>query len=355
MLIYIIIFLLLVFSVFIEAFGDKISSTIILIVSLVLLLFITSIREGIGTDFYNYKEIYEDITVNDSYTVEFGFVVLNYIAFVLGGFKILLLLTALLNLLAIVFVLRRLNLNISMGVLTYYSLFYLNHNFNTIRHGLMSAFVWIALYFYFQKDKIKSIFIYIFSFLFHQLALIFLPLQFLTKKRINFTYSIALLAILFVIGESLNNVFLFLNVFVSKFSSKLDYYMNDYYGDEMVRYKFGLGFFFYILIYFLILKFEKYFNNRNQIIFLNRILFSAIATIIFFASVSIFSERIANTLLMALIFISASIDKIKIKPLYRFGIFFLFMAIDFFYLIKILNIPGINRDYQFVPYTFSFF
>ena len=114
--------------VFIESFGDKISATIILIVSLVLLLLITSNREGIGTDFYNYKEIYQDITENDSYTVEFGFVVLNYIAFFLGGFKILLLLTAFLNLLAVVFVLRRSNLNISMGVLTYYSLFYFNHN-----------------------------------------------------------------------------------------------------------------------------------------------------------------------------------------------------------------------------------
>lgn len=355
MLIYIIIFILLSLCVFIESVGDKVSAYIILIGSLVLLLFITSNREGIGTDFYNYKEIYQDIVANDSYTVEYGFVVLNYIASFLGGFKVLLLLTGFLNLVAVVFVLGRFNLNISMGVLTYYSLFYLNHNFNTIRHGLMSAFVWVAFYFYFRRDKIKSIFIYLFSFLLHQLTLVFFPLQFITKRRINFKYSIALFVILFVVGKSLSDVFLFLNVYVSQISNKLDYYTNDYYGEEIVRYQFGIGFFFYIVIYFLILKYEEYFTNRKQIVFLNRVLFLGIATIILFASISIFSERIANTLLMSLIFISASIDKIKIKPLYRFGLFFLFMAIDFFYLIKILNIPGINRDYQFIPYTFSFF
>jgi hypothetical protein len=353
--IYIIVFLLLVLSVFIESFGDKISATLFLIVSLVLLLFITSNREGIGTDFYNYKEIYGDITIDNSFSVEFGFVILNYIAYYIGGFKVLLFITAFLNLFAIIFVLRRLKLHTSLGVLTYYSLFYLNHNFNTVRHGLMTAFVWIALYFYFKRDKIKSIFFYVVSILFHQLAFVFYPLQFLTLKRINYKYSIILLFILFIVGKSLENSFVFLNVFISQYSNKLNYYLNDYYGDEIVRYQFGLGFFLYLVIYFLILKFEDYFTNRTQIVFFNRLLFLGISMIILFASISIFSERIANTLLLSLVFIFASFEKIKIELLPRFILLFVFVAIDFFYLMKILSIPGIDRIYQFVPYTYTFF
>lgn len=355
MSIYIVVFLLLTLSVFIESIGDKISSAIILIGTIMLLLFITSNREGIGTDFYNYKEIYREVTVDNSFSVEFGFVVLNYVAYCIGGFKALLLITAFLNLLAIVFVLRKFGLHISLGVLTYYSLFYLNHNFNTIRHGLMSAFVWVALYFFFKRDKIKSVFFYAVSILFHQLAFVFYPLQLLTSKRINYKYSIVLLIILFIVGESLHDAFVFLNIFISQYSSKLNYYLNDYYGDEIVKYTFGLGFFLYIAIYLIILKFEDYFTNGRQIVFFNRLLFLGISMIVLFASISIFSERIANTLLLSLVFIFASVEKIKIELLPRFILLFVFVAIDFFYLMKILSIPGIDRIYQFVPYTYTFF
>jgi hypothetical protein len=353
--IYIVVFLLLALSVFIESFGDKISSAIILIGTVMLLLFITSNREGIGTDFYSYKEIYREVTIDNSFSVEFGFVVLNYIAYCVGGFKVLLLITAFLNLLAIVFVLRKFGLHISLGVLTYYSLFYLNHNFNTLRHGLMSAFVWVALYFFFKRDRIKSICFHVISILFHQLAFVFYPLQFLTAKRINYKYSIVLLSILFIVGESLTDAFAFLNIFISQYSNKLNYYLNDYYGDDIVKYNFGLGFFLYVAIYFIILKFEDYFTNRTQIVFFNRLLFLGISMIILFASISIFSERIANTLLLSLVFIFASVGKIKIEILPRFILLFVLVAIDFFYLMKVISIPGVDRTYQFVPYTYTFF
>lgn len=355
MVIYILIFLLLVLSVFIEAFGDKKSATIIWLFTLTLLLFITSNREGIGTDFYNYKSIYEDIIKGDSYTVEFGFVVLNYLASLLGGFKVLLFLAALLNLVAIIFVLSKFKLNISIGILTYYSIFYLNHNFNTIRHGLMAAFVWIGFYFYLKRNKIKLFLFYFISFLFHQVAIVFYPLQFLTQRRINFKYSIGLLLIFYIIGEALSSLFVFLNVYISQFSTKLDFYINDYYGDEVVKYKFGSGFFLYVLIYFIILKFENYFENKKEIIFFNRLLFLGIATIILFASFSIFSERIANVLLISLVFIFGSFAKVKIKSHQRFVLLVLLIMTNFFYLLKILSIPGINREYQFIPYTFTFF
>lgn len=312
-------------------------------------------REGIGTDFYNYKEIYDDITLNDTFSVEIGFVSLNYLAFYLGGFKVLLFITALLNLLAILFILKRLCLNIPVGIITYYSLFYLNHNFNTIRHGLMTAFVWLAFFLFFERKKIKSAMLYITAFFFHNLAFIFYPLQFLTKHRINFKFSVGLLILLFGLGNISQQIFILLNIYISQFSNKLDYYLNDYYGDEIARYKFGLGFILYIIIYFLILKFEKLFENRKQIVFFNRILFLGIATIILFASISIFSERIANTLLVSLVFIFSSIDRVKVNKLKYFILLFLILSINFFYLIKTLTIPGIDRIYQFVPYDFSFF
>jgi hypothetical protein len=219
----------------------------------------------------------------------------------------------------------------------------------------MSAFVWIAFYFYYERHKIKSIFFYLISFLFHSLALVFYPLQFLTLRKINFKFSIGLLFVLFVLGESLKDVFLFLNVFISQYNNKLSYYLNDFYGDEIGRYKFGLGFFLYVIIYFLILKYESFFEDKKQIIFFNRLLFLGIATIIFFASVSIFSERIASVFLMSMIFIFASFDRIRVKPMYRVMFLLLLITINVFYLIKILLIPGFDRIYQFTPYTFTLF
>jgi len=354
MLVYIVIFSFLMIATLVDSLGSKFSARIILYVTLILLLFITSIREGIGTDFYNYKDIYELITRNHQYNVEYGFVFLNYFAYFLGGFKILLFLTAMLNISIFYYILKKLNLNIYIGILTYYSMFFLNHNFNTIRHGLLSAFVWLAFYFYLKREKLKSYLSLILAFLFHQAAIIILPFKFLTKLKINLFFSCLLLLTFFYAGILLKDYFVLLNMFSFANESKFNYYLNDNNMSEAVRYKFGLGFFLYVIIYFIILKFESYFNNRNQILFFNRILFLAVSTICVFASLSILSERIANTLLLSIVFIFSSIGKLKIKLIYRLSFLFLILAVNFFYLYKILNIVGINRPLQFVPYNYSF-
>ena len=68
MLIYIIIFLFLMIATLVDSFGSKVAAKIILFGSLIILLIITTLREGIGTDFYNYKEIYDLTTINHDYT-----------------------------------------------------------------------------------------------------------------------------------------------------------------------------------------------------------------------------------------------------------------------------------------------
>lgn len=339
----------------VDSFGSKVSAKIILFGTLGILLFITTIREGIGTDFYNYKEIYDLITVNHEYTTEYGFVFLNYFAFFTGGFKFLLFLTALINISIIYYILNKLNLNIYIGILSYYSMFFLNHNFNTIRHGLLSTLVWLAFYFYIKKEKLKSFVSFILAFLFHQIAVIIYPFQFFAKRNINAITSCVLLLFFFYLGILLKDYFSLLNVFSFENSSasKVNYYLNDYNMAEEVRYKFGLGFIFYVLLYFIILKFNSYFQNKDQIIFFNRILFLSISMLCVFASLSILSERVANTLLLSIVFIFSSIGKLRGKLFYKIIYLGIIFLLDFFYLFKVINIPGVDRPMQYIPYNFS--
>jgi hypothetical protein len=355
MLIYIIIFLFLMIATLVDSFGSKVSAKIILFGSLIILLIITTLREGIGTDFYNYKEIYDLTTINHDYTTEYGFILLIYFAYFLGGFKLLLFITAILNISIIYYLLKQFKLNIYIGLLTYYSIFYLNHNFNVIRHGLMSTIIWISFYCYLNRKKIKSFIFFILSFLIHQTSIIILPFIFLVKRSLNLFSSILILFILFFFGRYLDSYFEILNIFSfdSSSGSKISFYLNDYNIAEKVRYRFGFGFFLYVTVYLLLIKFEKEFTNKEQIIFFKQILFLAISILCIFASLSILSERVANTLLLSIIFIFSSIGKLKIKPIYKICLLVVIILIDFTYLYQILNIAGIDRPKQFLPYNYS--
>lgn len=339
----------------VDSFGSKVSAKIILFGTLGLLLFITTIREGIGTDFYNYKEIYDLITVNHEYTTEYGFVFLNYFAFFTGGFKMLLFLCAIINISIIYFILKQLNLNIYIGLLTYYSIFFLNHNFNVLRHGLMTSIIWGSFYFFLNRKKLQSFLFFILSFFIHQTSIIIIPFIFLTKRFINIIFSILILISFFILGRYLDGYFEILNIFNfdNTSNSKISFYLNDYNVSDKVRYNFGFGFFLYVVVYFLILKFEGLFINKDQIVFFNRILFLAISILCIFASLSVLSERVANTLLLSIVFIFSSIGKLKIKPIYKICFLVVIILINFTYLYQILNIAGIDRPKQFLPYNYS--
>lgn len=352
MVIYLVIFFFFFLSSIIEFLGDKKSAYVLLILSCSILLIITTFREGIGTDYYNYKEIFHEVTQKHIYSTEYGFTLLNLFAGFVGGFRVTLFLSALINLSCILFVLRKLRLNISLGVLTYYSLFYLNHNFNTIRHGLMCTLVWVGFYFYLNREKLKSILYISLGFMFHHVALAVLPFQFLARKKINIFISCILLISFYIIGSLMQNAFTTVNFFFT--SDKLEYYQNDFYSEGILRYEFGLGFVLYVFIYFIVLKFNKYLRNGEAIIFLNNILFLGIAVILVFASVSIFVERIANVLLISLVFIFASLNRLRLGSMYKLGVLILICFINFFYLYKVMNLAGVDREYQFLPYKFGF-
>lgn len=356
MLIYLIIYFLFFLATLVDSFGSKIAAKFILLCTLLFLLLITSAREGIGTDFYNYKEIYDLITIYHEYTTEYGFVIFNLIASILGGFKFLLFISALTNLCIVYYILNKLRLNIYIGFLTYYSMFFLNHNFNTIRHGIMTTLIWLAFSFYIDREKIKSYASFTLAFLFHQTAIIIYPFKFLAKRQINALMSSILLLIFFYVGILLKDYFSLLNIFSFENSSKskVNYYLNDYNMSEEVRYKFGLGFFFYVILYFIILKFNSLFQNKDHIVFFNRILFLAISMLCIFASLSILSERVANTLLFSIVFIFSSIGKLRIKYIYKLTFLGVIFLLNLFYLFKIINIPGIDRPLQFIPYNYSF-
>ncbi len=355
MYIYLFIFISLVSAVLIESFGDKKTSTIFLIFNVFILLLISANREGIGTDFFTYRDMYNDVVLNKEYNAEWGYVYLNYLSSLIGGFKVVLFITTAINLGAIIYILKKLNLNVSMGFLTYFSLFFLNHNFNTVRHGLMCTLTWIAFYFYYNSKKIKSLTYIVLASFFHNLSLFFMPFLLIIKRKINFNISIVLLFIFFLIGQYTTEFVQNFNVFLSLFSNRLDYYLYDYYGDEIPSYNFGLGFFLYLVFFIIIYKFRNSFKDTEEIIFFNKVLYLGISMILIFSTISIFTERIANLFLISLVFIFASINKFKAPNSIRFFVLLCLIAINFFYFFKIVHLPGINREYQFLPYSYTFF
>lgn len=353
MFVYFILFFLLAFASLIESIGDVITSRILLLINGSLLIILATFRNGIGTDYFNYLDIYKNVVSHKPQEVEIGFLYLNYVAIYFFGFKSLLFLSATINISSLVYILHKFKVNISVGLLTYYSLFYLNHNFNTMRHGLMCMLVWLGFSFYFERKKIKSLLTYFVASTFHILAIFFIPLSLFFKKHVTLRSSLIFLVVAYLIGQVTINIFEYANIYISIISPKLNYYLTDYYGDEVVKYELGFGFLLYILIFVLISMNLERFKNREQILFFNKMLYLGIFMILLFVSISIFTERIANLLLVSLVFIFSSVNYIKGSNSLKFLILGLIILVDLFYFIKISHLPGILRTYQYIPYTYS--
>jgi hypothetical protein len=217
----------------------------------------------------------------------------------------------------------------------------------------MCSVVWLGIYFYYKRTKIKQLLFFALAASFHSLAFVFVPISFLLKYRVNLLKGIFILVFAYFLGQKTLDFIQNINVVISLYSNRLSFYLTDYYGEEVEKYNIGLGFILYVIIFALISVFNDAFNNKKQLLFFNHILFLGITTILLFISISIFTERIANLLLISLVFIFSSIKYFNPKNSYRFFIFIFIVIVNLFYFVKISHLPGINREYQFLPYSIS--
>ena len=182
--------LIYLFSLFVFVFSfDKhtvsINNKVLALLFSFIVIFICGSRYGIGTDYWSYYNIYEG--GKDLERIELGFKSLIKFSWVVSpdNFSVFILLGAFLSIFVKSIYFSKLK-NPFFAIFMYLCLYYFPLDFNVIRQGLASGFIYFAV----EEGKKKNLRGYLFflciACMFHYTAILFLILYPICSKKIEF-------------------------------------------------------------------------------------------------------------------------------------------------------------------------
>lgn len=299
---------ILLFLALLERIRKKPFDGIIITVVFMIAAVIVACRNDVGADWYNYKFIfyngYDETGVRDKSSLEPAFFLVRTAFYYLGfTHAVFFLFLSMVSLLAIRKAAEIFGVRFFMTVfLVYFSMFFLNYQFNIVRHGLMASFVWLG-FAYKSKGRIKAAVISMLVALgFHVTALIFVPFLFILEKRFSTTLVIVLLTISYLaVFLQLSKRIIALFPFLFELERTAAFVTSEKFTEE---YGLSLGSQVQVFL-FLFLFFrhrDTYNNNTGFRILLNSLLFN-FALLCVLNSFSAIISRVCNAFFMAMIFL----------------------------------------------------
>ncbi|MFU1898416.1 EpsG family protein [Escherichia coli] len=221
--------------------------------SFFLLFFISSVRVGIGTDYYSYENIFNLIEQGAQVGTEPIFYLINLISSKFDfGFRGVIVITSFLFLYPIF---KCIDNRITIWVVFYFLMSFYLYSFNTIRQGIAISISCFSIYkLLIDGNKVKYIFIVFLASLFHSTALIGLLVLFFRKFCLPWWGNIILIVVFYFIAQSSISYLLNSSLFLS---SKYSFYANTDYIDA-AKLGSGVGLVIQLIPYFVIIVFHKY-------------------------------------------------------------------------------------------------
>ncbi|MGB6127795.1 MAG: EpsG family protein [Psychrilyobacter sp.] len=344
MLVYIYLYVLGITQVLIRK--QYIGKLLRLLLSLSLIV-VTVYRNDLGADYNSYKNYFNAI---DS-SMEIGYKLINLFWFhITGNYKFVLLTTVLINLFNIHKGSKIFKIDFNIVLFSYLCLFYFSHNFNIIRHGLMSSFLFVAYAFWCNNENRKAYIYILIGSLFHRsvfFIFIILPLTKIKKYRIQ----LLILALLITKLKILELLLLFIYKYspFPDINHKIYYYLFIY-PPSIIGYTKG---FYLKLIIALIILLGKFKLRKTKIF---GIYFLSLLLFILLNNQGVFHERIVNMLYVVdlvfiLLFLDEFFEKYKNKRLLIIMSLIGYLSLYFFRIILSKDADGI---YNMIPYIFKF-
>lgn len=159
--------------------------------SMSLLVILSTLRYGVGTDFFTYRSIFQRLskmTLKEYIDInginEMGVYVLNKFAGLLGGFSGYLFLTSTIIIGCTYYVIyrEREKISIAVGLILFLFLDY-TMSFNIINQCIAVSIIFIGYRFIIEKNIIKFLIVILIAALFHSTAILIFPVYFLWNKR----------------------------------------------------------------------------------------------------------------------------------------------------------------------------
>lgn len=327
---------------------------------------LTAIRDGIGTDYENYVLLYDlaptfnQFSNNDVIYTEPLFFILCVIckSFNLGVVG-LFLITSLLASVVLLKVARKFSPKYIIIIFLLYFVFYWGRfQLNTIRHGLMVSFIWLAFSYIPERNMFKYIISIIIASSFHILGVFFFPFYWLLNKNFKAKHMYLLLFFAFLIGYFSPPFDLLLSLFpkTSIFHEKINYYYSDYYDNISSNASLGISLGFLLNLFILIIsnttKIKIHLSEHKYGSIITNSLFFGMFFYLLFNQLGVFVERISSNFYLSLIFLLPLLLSITAK-VYKAGkdiIILLFIIYTVLILFKNYTVKELDGNYQYIPY-----
>ena len=168
--------------------------TLILLINCLFLLIISGLRFETGTDYLNYKKIFNEI--NSNLHRERLFVLINLeIKSIWNNFNFYLFIMAFISLTLKFISIKRYAVYPLTAFYIYFCTYFLRWDMGSIRVAIASGVLFLSLPYIKNRKFINFLFLVIIAFLFHRSAVIFLPMYFIANKE----YSNKTILFLFVL------------------------------------------------------------------------------------------------------------------------------------------------------------
>lgn len=208
--------------------GDRLEKALMVALTCSIPAFFAGVRYGIGTDYFNYVDIFDNIKYGMQVRTEPGYNLINWIVAKMGGNEHVLFFVV--SFMTVLFVYLFLDeykdkISVGLGMFVYMCVFY-NQSYNVVRQYLAMSICLYALVFLDRKQSFKYHSLVLLAISFHTSAIIMLPMYFLY----NYVGKKGWFAQLLIYGAVILGVLNFdkVLVFVSKYIFKDPYYVLAY-------------------------------------------------------------------------------------------------------------------------------
>lgn len=238
-----------------------------------------------------------------------------------------------------------------IAFLVYYSMFFLNYQFNIVRHGVMASFIWLS-FAYKSKGEIKAAIVSALAALgIHIVALIFIPCLFLLNKKFSkpfvfFILVVSYLAFFLHFSERIISLFPILSLL-----DRTATYVNSERYTQDVGLTIGSQILVFLFV-FLYFKYKALYNNSSGFrILLNAVLFYFLL-LCFLNSFSAIVSRVCNVFFMTMVFLLPLFLELLRKQINRIAVVSLVVCYTLLTLPKTFSIKEDGYS-EMLPYRFE--
>lgn len=195
---------------------NNMSKIIFLVISGILLTLISTLRYGIGFDYFSYKNIFKEISnvnifeIRDVYSSEILYAYINkFISYLGGNYLVFLLFINIFVYSSIIWFIYKYSKNFYISIFIFITFQFFAHSMNLLRQTLSLAIFLFSYQFIVKRKFIPYILILFLGFLFHKSIIFLIPMYFILNLKFNIKSFIIISALSIILYIFTDDIFSF--------------------------------------------------------------------------------------------------------------------------------------------------